>query len=36
MKVKKWRQKSVDREEWASVSKENKALRGPKRQGVSN
>ena len=36
MKVKRWRQKAVDREEWASVSKETKALRGPYGQGVSN
>ena len=35
MKVKKWRQKAVDREEWASVIKEAKVLRGPKSQEVS-
>jgi len=29
MRVKKWRQKAVDGEEWASVSKEAKAIRGP-------
>jgi hypothetical protein len=29
MKVKKWRQKAVGREEWASVIKEAKAFRGP-------
>jgi hypothetical protein len=29
MNVKRWRQKAVDREEWASVSKEAKAARGP-------
>jgi hypothetical protein len=34
MKVKRWRPKTVDREEWASVIKEAKVLRGPKRQGV--
>jgi hypothetical protein len=33
MKVKRWRQKAVDREEWAFVSKETKALRGPKSHG---
>jgi hypothetical protein len=36
MKVEKWRKKAVDREEWAYVSRETKALRGPKSQGVSN
>jgi len=35
MKVKRWRQKTVDREERASVSKETKALRGPYGQGVN-
>ena len=35
MKVKKWRQKSIDREEWASVMKEAKAVRGPYSQGVT-
>jgi hypothetical protein len=35
MKVKIWRQKAVDREEWASVVKEAKAVRGPRSQGVS-
>jgi len=29
IKVKRWRQKAVDREEWASVIKEAKAVRGP-------
>jgi len=29
MKVKVWREKSVDREEWASVIKDSKAVRGP-------
>jgi len=29
MKVKSWRQKAFDREEWGSVIKEAKALRGP-------
>jgi hypothetical protein len=29
MRFKRWRQKGVDREEWASVNKEAKALRGP-------
>jgi hypothetical protein len=29
MKVKRWRQKAVDSEEWASVIKEAKDLRGP-------
>jgi len=28
-KFKKWRQMAVDREEWVSVIKEAKALRGP-------
>jgi hypothetical protein len=35
MKVKRWRQKAVDREEWESVIREAKALRGPQSQGVS-
>jgi len=35
MKVKRWRQKAVDREEWASVIKEAKVLRGPYSQRVS-
>jgi hypothetical protein len=30
MKVRRWRQKGDDREEWESVSKEAKALRGSK------
>jgi hypothetical protein len=29
MKVRRWRQKAVDGEEWALVIKEAKALRGP-------
>jgi hypothetical protein len=28
MKVKRWRQKAVEREEWASATREAKALRG--------
>jgi hypothetical protein len=28
-RVKRWRQKAVDREDWESVIKEAKALRGP-------
>ena len=35
MKVKRWRQKAVDREEWASVIKETKVVKGPCSQGVS-
>jgi len=35
MKVKSWRQKAVDREEWAFVIKEAKALRRPYSRGVS-
>lgn len=35
MKVKRWRLKAVDREEWAPVMKEAKALRQPWSQGVS-
>jgi hypothetical protein len=35
MKVKIWRQKAVDREEWAFVVKEAKAVRGPYSQGFS-
>jgi hypothetical protein len=35
MKVKSWRQKAVDREEWAFVIKEANALRGPYSRGVS-
>jgi len=34
-KFKRWRQKAVDGEEWASVIKEDKVLRGPKGQGLS-
>jgi hypothetical protein len=35
-KVKRWRQKLVNRKEWASVITEAKALRGPYRRGVSS
>jgi hypothetical protein len=35
IQVKRWRQKAVDREEWAPVIKEAKDLRGPYRQEVS-
>jgi hypothetical protein len=36
MKVRRWQHKAVDREEWASVIKEDEVvLRGSKRQGVS-
>jgi len=35
MKVKRWWQKAVDREEWASIIKQTKVLRGPQSQGVS-
>jgi len=35
MKVKRWRQKAADREEWASVIKEAKAVRGPYSRAVS-
>jgi hypothetical protein len=35
MKVRRWRQKAADREEWASVTKEAKAPRGPDSGGVS-
>jgi hypothetical protein len=31
----KWRQKAVDRDEWASVIKDVNALRGRQRQGVN-
>ena len=34
MKVKRWRHKTVDREEWASVIKEAKVVRGIKSRGV--
>ena len=34
-KVKRWRQKAVDREEWSSAMKESKACRRPYSQGVS-
>jgi hypothetical protein len=36
MKVKRLQQKAVDREEWASVIKQAKAVRGPWGQAVSN
>jgi hypothetical protein len=35
IKVKRWRQKIVDREEWASVIREAKAVRGPQSQKAS-
>jgi hypothetical protein len=35
MKVNRWRQKAVNRERWAYVIKELKALRGPWSQAVS-
>jgi hypothetical protein len=35
VKVKRWRQKAVDRKEWASVIREAKALRRPPSKGVS-
>ena len=35
MKFKRQQQRAVDREEWVSVIKEVKALRGPQSQGVS-
>jgi hypothetical protein len=35
MKVRRWRQKVVDREEWASVIQEAKAVRGPQSRTVS-
>jgi len=34
LKFKRWRQKAVDKEEWASIIKEAKALRGPYSQGL--
>jgi hypothetical protein len=34
LKFKRWRQIAVDREEWASVIKEAKALRGPWKRRV--
>jgi hypothetical protein len=34
-KVKRWRERAVKREEWASVIKKAKDLRGPYNQGVS-
>jgi hypothetical protein len=36
MTVKRWRQQAVYREEWASVIKQAKALRGPYSQGITN
>jgi hypothetical protein len=35
LQVERWREKAVDREEWAPVMEETKALRGPQNQGVS-
>jgi hypothetical protein len=35
MKVKRWRQKAVDRVDWASIFKVAMALRRPYSQGVS-
>jgi hypothetical protein len=35
MKVKRWQQKAVDREEWVSIIKQAKVLRGLQSQGVS-
>jgi hypothetical protein len=35
MKFERWRQKAVDTEEWVSVIKATKAVRGPYSQGVS-
>jgi len=35
MKVKRWRQKAVGGEEWASVIKKGRAVRGPYSRGVS-
>ena len=35
MKVRRWRQKAVNREEWVSVNKQTKALRGPQSRGVT-
>jgi hypothetical protein len=35
MKVKRWRQKAVGGEEWASVIKGAKAVRGPKGHGLT-
>jgi hypothetical protein len=35
MKVKRWRQKAADREEWTFVFKEAKAVTGPYSRGVS-
>jgi hypothetical protein len=34
MVVKRWRQKTVDSEEWASIIKEAKAVRGPLLKGT--
>jgi len=36
MKVKRWRQKAVDRDEWASVIKEAKNVREPYSEGVTD
>jgi hypothetical protein len=35
MKIKRWRKKAQNREEWASVIKEAKVLKGPYSQGAS-
>jgi hypothetical protein len=35
MKFKRWQEKAVDREEWASVVKRAKVVRGPYSRGVS-
>jgi len=35
MKVKRWQQKAVRREEWVSVIKQTMSFRGPQSQGVS-
>jgi hypothetical protein len=34
-RVKRWRQKAVNREDWESLIKEAKALRGPQGKGES-
>ena len=35
MRFKGWPKKAMDREEWATVIKKAKAVRGPERQGIS-
>jgi hypothetical protein len=35
MKIKRWRENAVDREEWASVINDAKAVRAPSSQAVS-